>query len=101
MTKKKLFDRFKLGHGFTKEDWDAVSDNPEWTKGLLTNYRSAEHTMGCGARANDFHPDDALLADHRATPADYVRSGYDRYTLRIGRHGCYAAVFGRAIKVCA
>lgn len=23
---------FKAGKGFTKEDWDAVSDNPEWTE---------------------------------------------------------------------
>ena len=30
MTKKKL-DQFEPGHGFTKDDWDAVSDNPEWT----------------------------------------------------------------------
>jgi hypothetical protein len=23
---------FKPGQGYTKEDWDAVRDNPEWTK---------------------------------------------------------------------
>lgn len=23
---------FEPGHGYTKEDWDAVSDNPEWTE---------------------------------------------------------------------
>jgi uncharacterized protein (DUF4415 family) len=23
---------FKPGQGYNKEDWDAVSDNPEWTK---------------------------------------------------------------------
>jgi hypothetical protein len=22
---------FKPGQGYTKEDWDAVADNPEWT----------------------------------------------------------------------
>ena len=33
MTKKgKLLDQFEPGHGFTREDWDAVSDNPEWTE---------------------------------------------------------------------
>ncbi len=33
MTKKrKLLDQFEPSHGVTKEDWDAVSDNPEWTK---------------------------------------------------------------------
>ena len=23
---------FEPGHGFSKEDWDEVSDNPEWTE---------------------------------------------------------------------
>lgn len=23
---------FEEGHGFTKKDWDAVDDNPEWTE---------------------------------------------------------------------
>ncbi len=23
---------FEEGHGFTKEDWDAVGNNPEWTE---------------------------------------------------------------------
>jgi hypothetical protein len=23
---------FKPGQGYSKEDWDAVADNPEWTK---------------------------------------------------------------------
>lgn len=32
MTKRKLRDQFEPGHGYTKEDWDAVSDNPEWTE---------------------------------------------------------------------
>ena len=27
----KLMTEFEPGHGFTQEDWDAVSDNPEWT----------------------------------------------------------------------
>lgn len=31
-TKRKLLDQFEPGHGFTKEDWDAVADNPEWTE---------------------------------------------------------------------
>lgn len=29
---RKRLDQFEPGHGFTKEDWDAVSDNPEWTE---------------------------------------------------------------------
>ena len=29
MTKLKEFEE---GHGFTREDWDIVSDNPEWTE---------------------------------------------------------------------
>src|SRR5262245_19046839 len=32
MTKRKLRTKFEPGHGYTKEDWDAVSDNPEWTE---------------------------------------------------------------------
>lgn len=28
----KLRKRFTPGRGYTKEDWDAVSDNPPWTK---------------------------------------------------------------------
>ena len=27
----KRMKEFEPGHGFTREDWDAVSDNPEWT----------------------------------------------------------------------
>ena len=27
----KLLKEFEPGHGFTKDDWDEVSDNPEWT----------------------------------------------------------------------
>jgi uncharacterized protein (DUF4415 family) len=27
----KRLKEFEPGHGFTREDWDAVSDNPEWT----------------------------------------------------------------------
>lgn len=30
--KRKLLDQFEPGHGYTQEDWDAVSDNPEWTE---------------------------------------------------------------------
>jgi hypothetical protein len=32
MTKRKLRTEFEPGRGYTKEDWDAVSDNPEWTE---------------------------------------------------------------------
>lgn len=30
--KKKPTTAFEPGKGYTREDWDAVSDNPEWTK---------------------------------------------------------------------
>ncbi|TPN81792.1 BrnA antitoxin family protein [Mesorhizobium sp. CU2] len=30
---------FQSGKGFTKEDWDAVSDNPEWTEGDFRDAR--------------------------------------------------------------
>lgn len=29
---RKLLESFEPGHGFSKEDWDAVSDNPELTE---------------------------------------------------------------------
>lgn len=32
MTKRKLMKEFEPGHGFSREDWDAVSDSPEFTK---------------------------------------------------------------------
>ena len=31
MTKAKATDLFRDGRGYTREDWDEVSDNPEWT----------------------------------------------------------------------
>jgi hypothetical protein len=30
---------FEPGHGFTKEDWDEVSNNPEWTPEDFTEAR--------------------------------------------------------------
>lgn len=32
MNKAKKIDEFQPGRGYTKEDWDEVSDNPEWTE---------------------------------------------------------------------
>lgn len=32
MAKPKLRDEFVPGRGYSREDWDAVSDNPEWTE---------------------------------------------------------------------
>ncbi|UVC07827.1 BrnA antitoxin family protein [Rhizobium sp. TH2] len=32
MNKPETFDEFQPGRGYTKEDWDEVSDNPEWTE---------------------------------------------------------------------
>ncbi|RWM15991.1 MAG: hypothetical protein E5X53_17455 [Mesorhizobium sp.] len=39
MTKRKLQTKFEPGHGYSKEDWDAVSDNPEWTEEDFRNAR--------------------------------------------------------------
>ena len=39
MSKPKLRTEFEAGHGYTKEDWDAVSDNPEWTEQDFRNAR--------------------------------------------------------------
>jgi uncharacterized protein (DUF4415 family) len=35
----KLRKRFTPGRGYTKEDWDAVSDNPDWTDEELAQAR--------------------------------------------------------------
>ena len=32
MKKTKPLKEFQPGRGYTKEDWDEVSDNPEWTE---------------------------------------------------------------------
>ncbi len=32
MTKRKTKPEFEEGHTYSKEDWNAISDNPEWTK---------------------------------------------------------------------
>jgi uncharacterized protein (DUF4415 family) len=37
---KKPGSTFKPGQGFTQEDWDTVSDNPEWTKGDMAKSKS-------------------------------------------------------------
>jgi uncharacterized protein (DUF4415 family) len=39
LKKHKTMKEFEPGHGFTKEDWDAVSDSPEWTEEDLKNAR--------------------------------------------------------------
>lgn len=40
MTKKtKLRTDFEEGHGYSKADWDDVSDNPEWTEEDFKNAR--------------------------------------------------------------
>ena len=55
----------------------AVDDKalvPRWVAYRLT----AEHSLGCNKRQDNFHADDLLPAADRAEPADYERSGYDR-----------------------
>lgn len=47
---------------------------PRWTAYRMTG----PHTLGCNARGNNFHADENLPADRRATPRDYARSGYDK-----------------------
>jgi uncharacterized protein (DUF4415 family) len=39
MTKRKLQTEFQAGRGYSKEDWDAVSDNPGWSEDDFRNAR--------------------------------------------------------------
>lgn len=39
MAHTKLKTEFESGRGYTKEDWEAVSDNPEWTE---ADFRAAK-----------------------------------------------------------
>ncbi len=39
MTKPEILTEFVPGRGYTKEDWDEVSDNPEWTEEDFKNAR--------------------------------------------------------------
>ena len=39
MTKRKLLKEFVPGRGYSREDWDEVSDNPEWTEEDLKQAR--------------------------------------------------------------
>ncbi|TIT23465.1 MAG: hypothetical protein E5W70_08035 [Mesorhizobium sp.] len=32
MAKRKVRTEFEAGRGYSKEDWEAVSENPEWTE---------------------------------------------------------------------
>lgn len=47
---------------------------PRWVAYRLTG----PHTLGCEVRSNKFHAELQLPENHRATPGDYLRSGYDR-----------------------
>jgi uncharacterized protein (DUF4415 family) len=40
MTQKKPMKAFEPGKGYTREDWDAVSDTPEWTQADMAKSRS-------------------------------------------------------------
>jgi uncharacterized protein (DUF4415 family) len=45
VTKRKLLTEFTPGRGYTKEDWDAVSDNPELTDEELANAKPFEEVF--------------------------------------------------------
>lgn len=47
---------------------------PRWVAYRLT----AENTLGCNRRANNFHAEESLPAGRRATPRDYAGSRYDK-----------------------
>ncbi|HLW90702.1 MAG TPA: BrnA antitoxin family protein [Roseiarcus sp.] len=41
----KLLKKFTPGRGYSKEDWDVVSDNPELTDEELANLKSAREVL--------------------------------------------------------
>jgi endonuclease G, mitochondrial len=45
---------------------------------FVAYHLTAEHTLGCIKRTNNFHADTQLSASLRAQPSDYTNSGYDR-----------------------
>ena len=47
---------------------------PRWVAYHLTG----QHSLGCVKRTNNFHSDPNLDPNHRATPSDYLQSGYDK-----------------------
>ena len=47
---------------------------PRWVAYRLTG----PHTLGCVKRTDNFHADENLPDGHRATPADYTKSGFDQ-----------------------
>jgi endonuclease G len=47
---------------------------PRWVAYRLTG----QNTFGCLKRTNDFHPDENLPSNRRASPSDYKASGYDQ-----------------------
>lgn len=62
-------------HGFAVK-YSEVSNTPLWSAEHLTRERiKAAHSV---RRLNDFHAERRLPTAHRATLADYRRSGYDR-----------------------
>ncbi|BDA86889.1 hypothetical protein Sa4125_44310 [Aureimonas sp. SA4125] len=38
-------EKFVEGRGYSREDWDAVSDNPEWTEADLANAQPMAEAM--------------------------------------------------------
>jgi endonuclease G, mitochondrial len=56
----------------------AMHDNEWFIPRYVSYVLEGKHTLGCNKRGNNFHPEQALPKDRRATPADYIGSGYDR-----------------------
>lgn len=72
MDRPKRLTRFESGHGFSREDWDEVSDNPEWTAEDFANAKPfaeifPEFAAGSGIV---LVPLDADVARHYAGPDD-------------------------------
>jgi uncharacterized protein (DUF4415 family) len=73
MTKGKAAKEFTPGRGYTREDWDAVSDNPEWTAEELADARPFEEVF----------PE--LAASARRARGKQKRPTKVRVTLRLDR----------------
>lgn len=64
---RKLLTEFEPGRGYTQEDWDEVSDNPEFTEADMTAakpFAEAFPAMAEGLRRSRGRPKAAVTKEH-------------------------------------